>query len=362
MRERGDNKRVNPEPFRIEPTFSPRIWGARSLAPLYPDKKNLAEPIGEAWLTDMKCRVATGAFSGKTLGEAWREMPAEWRGSKFAEPGDFPLLMKFIFPTDKLSIQVHPDDAYASVHEKAAGGRGKTEMWHAVSAQEDASVLVGLKPGVNKEQFLAALESHNVEDLFCRHPVGAGDTFFVPARTPHTIGPGMVFCEVQQYSDLTYRVYDYGRTDRAGNSRELHLEKALDVMDFSSASVKVVPAALEPLPDSDSQLRHLLLCACRYFATERLEFSERCVLRPDRSRFEVTVVLSGRGNVGWPSSAARYEAGQCWLIPAAVPSVSFQALQPTILLRACVPDLEALEKTLHDSGVSAAAISHSVFR
>ena len=113
---------MNSEPFRIEPTFSPRLWGSRSLAPLYPDKSNLAEPIGEAWLSDVQCRIATGSFTGITLADAWREMPEEWRGTTFAQPGDFPLLAKFIFPTDKLSIQVHPDDSYAAEHEKGNGG------------------------------------------------------------------------------------------------------------------------------------------------------------------------------------------------------------------------------------------------
>src|SRR5215475_3027542 len=133
---------MNPEPFRIESTFSPRLWGSHTLAPLFPSKANLDEPIGEAWLTDVNCRIATGSFSGISLADAWREMPAEWRGTTFAAAGDFPLLVKFIFPTDKLSIQVHPNDAYASVHEKPAGGRGKTEMWHVVSAKPAASLLV----------------------------------------------------------------------------------------------------------------------------------------------------------------------------------------------------------------------------
>src|SRR6476646_6327547 len=198
---------MNPEPFRIEPTFSPRLWGSRSLAPLYPDKSDLAEPIGEAWLSDVNCRIATGAFTGITLADAWREMPAEWRGTMFAEPPDFPLLAKFIFPTDKLSIQVHPDDTYAAEHEKAAGGRGKTEMWHIVAAKPDASLLLGLKPGTTKDAFLAALENHTV-----------------------------VF-EAQEYSELTYRVYDYGRVDRFGKPRELPLEKALAVTNFSGGIV-----------------------------------------------------------------------------------------------------------------------------
>ncbi|MGH9677124.1 MAG: mannose-6-phosphate isomerase, partial [Candidatus Acidiferrum sp.] len=99
---------MKPEPMRIEPTFSPRPWGARSLAPLFPAKKDLAEPLGEAWLTDVNCRIATGALAGKKLGEAWKEMPPEWRGGQLASVPDFPILVKFIFPTEKLSIQVHP--------------------------------------------------------------------------------------------------------------------------------------------------------------------------------------------------------------------------------------------------------------
>src|SRR5713226_83118 len=164
---------MRPAPTRIEPIFSPRIWGARSLAPLFPEKSNLAEPLGEAWLTGVDCRVANGPFVGKTLGDAWREMPAEWRGSRLVSTSHFPLLVKFIFPNDKLSIQVHPDDAYAAAHEQAAGGRGKTEMWHAVSAESGARVLVGLKPGVDKEKFLRSLAAHTLENLFQAHEVKA---------------------------------------------------------------------------------------------------------------------------------------------------------------------------------------------
>src|SRR5689334_5875940 len=214
--------------------FSPRIWGSRSLAPLFPEMRDLDPPVGEAWLTGLDCKIATGPFASKTLAQAWPEMNTAWRGLDFEGETDFPLLLKFIFPKDKLSIQVHPDDAYAAIHEKAAGGRGKTEMWHIVSAEPGARLLAGLKPGVTKEKFVAALADHTLEDLFQSHQVQAGDTFFLPAGTAHTIGPGMIVCEVQEYSDLTYRVYDYGRVDASGKPRELHVEKALQVIDFES--------------------------------------------------------------------------------------------------------------------------------
>ena len=302
---------MKPEPFRIEPIFSPRIWGSRSLAPLFPEKTNLAEPIGEAWLTGVDCRVVTGPFAGKTLGEAWREMPAEWRGEKFKEPGDFPLLVKFIFPTDKLSIQVHPDDAYASVHEKAAGGRGKTEMWYVVSAEPGAQVLIGLKPGVNKEKFLEGLQAHKLEELFVAHAAREGDTFFLPAGTPHTIGPGMVLCEVQQYSDLTYRVYDYGRLDALGKPRELHIEKALAVTKFWPTN----GGRTCPLLRSSSLCNTTLLAACRYFVAELLEPT---ILQSstEARHFVLLLVLSGSGVFDGPGFEFPYHRGECWFLPA----------------------------------------------
>src|SRR6202048_908113 len=259
---------VRPEPIRIEPIFSPRLWGSRSLAPIYLEKNNLAEPLGEAWLTGVDCKIASGPFSGKSLGDAWSAMPVEWRGTRLVSCKDFPILVKFIFPQDKLSIQVHPDDAYAAPHEQAAGGRGKTEMWHAVSSEPGARLLLGLKPGTDKEKFLDAMKENRLEDVFQSRPVTAGDTFFVAAGTPHTIGPRMILCEVQEYSDLTYRVYDYGRVDDKGRLRELHIEKAMEVMKFEAeAPSKIIPLQLP----SSHAVTKTLLSACSFFAVERWE-------------------------------------------------------------------------------------------
>lgn len=361
---------MKPEPFRIEPIFSPRIWGSRSLAPLFPEKTNLAEPLGEAWLTGVDCRVATGPFAGKTLGEAWRQMPAEWRGTKFAEPGDFPLLVKFIFPKDKLSIQVHPDDAYAAVHEKTAGGRGKTEMWHVVSAEPGAKVLVGLKPGVDKAKFLAALEAHTLEELFVSYPVHPGDTFFLPAGTPHTIGAGMVLCEVQQYSDLTYRVYDYGRVDTLGKPRELHIKKALEVMNFASAPV--APFRPENFMDEFGSAYVYYLAACRYFAAEKL-FPDFANLSGDPARFELLIVLKGRGHILWNQAGGtfggeqEYEAGQGWFVPASLEkyiiceSVNGSDAKSEVL-RVFVPDIEAFNQRMQQRGYDEESLRRFIFR
>ncbi len=348
---------MKPEPFRIEPTFVPRIWGARSLAPLYPEKSNLPEPIGEVWLTGIDCKVASGPFAGKTLGEAWREMPPEWRGTCFTEPGDFPLLIKFIFPADKLSIQVHPDDSYAAAHEEAAGGRGKTEMWYALYAESDARVLIGLDPKVDEEGFIKAIENRTLENLFVHWRVQPGDTFFVPAGTPHTIGPGMVLCEIQEYSDLTYRVYDYGRVDVNGIPRELHIKKALDVIQFG-----------RPIGAKTSRIRLRvdgtdvsLIAACSHFATERWKIVVETNVRTNAEHFELLVILTGNGNLTWGTGSTKFQSGECWLIPACMGKLALAPGNPLKILRTYVPDLAALRARLKDAGRGFQEFEKTVF-
>ena len=348
---------MKPVPFRMLPTFSPRIWGARSLAPLFPDKIDLAEPIGEVWLTDVRCRIANGPFAGKTLGDAWLELPADWRGPRCATMQDFPLLVKFIFPADKLSIQVHPDDAYASEHEAAAGGRGKTEMWHIVSAEPGAKLLLGLQAGVTRKEFFAALGSKAVEDLFQEHAVEKQDTFFVPARVPHSIGGGMVVCEVQQYCDLTYRVYDYGRVDADGKPRELHIDKAMEVIEFGGPRIKSVP----PLQWESQKMGISLLSACQYFATERWNVGELFTAQPKTDAFNLLVFLSGDGTMRWDDGKAQYQQGECWFMPASLKSYDLNPAGQTSLIRTFVPDLNALRSNLRMLGVADTKISGVVF-
>lgn len=315
-----------------------RVWGVRSLAPLFPEKTNLSEPIGEVWLTGVDCNMATGPYAGKTLGEAWREMPPAWRGAGFTDSGYFPILVKFIFPGAKLSIQVHPDDAYASIHEKAAGGRGKTEMWHVVSAEAGADVLIGLRPKVDREKFVKAIETERLDEILVHWRVQPGDTFFVPAGTPHTIGPGMVLCEIQEYSDLTYRVYDYGRVDAHGRPRELHIQKALDVIAFGRPVFGKVSGL--PLPSPTPQ--KALLAACRHFATERWKIITRIEASSNDEHFDLYVILTGGGEFAWSGGSARYQYAECWLIPANLGSLVINPKEPTKLLRSYVPDLKAL--------------------
>ena len=348
---------MRPAPFRIEPTFHPRIWGDRSLAPLFPEKTQLAEPIGEAWLTDARCVVGNSPFEGSTLQEAWSEMPAEWRGQRCAEMSDFPLLVKFIFTTDKLSIQVHPDDAYASVREAGAGGRGKTEMWHIVSAKPGARVLMGLKSGVTKKEFAAALGSKSIENLFEAHEVEEKDTFFVPPGVPHSIGSGLVVCEVQQYCDLTYRVYDYDRVDAHGKPRELHIDKAMEVIRFGGARVD----RLRPLQWASQKMGISLLMACPYFATERWRIGELFTARPKTDAFNLLIFLSGGGAMRWDGGTGLYAQGECWFMPASLKSYELIPEDESSLIRTFVPDLNALRDNLRMLGIADGKIADLIF-
>ncbi len=300
--------------------------------------------IGEAWLTGVDCRIANGPFAEQTLGQAWKEMTIGWRGTNFEGESDFPLLLKFIFPADKLSIQVHPDDSYAAAHEAAAGGRGKTEMWYVVSAEPGARLLAGLRPGATKQKLLAALADHTVEDLFQSHEAHAGDTFFIPARMPHTIGPKMVICEVQEYSDLTYRIYDYDRRDAHGKPRDLHIQKALEVLNFdSSTGGRVVP---RPWLFAKKKFGEFLV-DCPYFSTSTLEFDHPMhmkMIRKPPERFSLWVFLEGEGQIDWschPHNMSRnnygqfsYKQGECWFLPAVFGSRGYYPKKKTTLLMA----------------------------
>jgi len=336
-----------------------RIWGARSLAPIYPDNTNLPEPIGEAWLTGPECKIETGPLAGP-LNQAWQKMPPEWRGTDFpSQPPsrEFPLLVKFLFPTDQLSIQVHPDDAYARQNE-APGAVGKTEMWHVVSAKPGATLLLGLVSDVDREKFQSAIKQGGLEKFFVRLPVSPGDTFYVPSGTPHTIGAGMILCEVQQNSDLTYRLYDFHRVDAHGNPRELHIEKGMSVIDFAHRKGgKVMPVAL---PSANGAKEYLLL-ACPYFASERWDFSAPHQTNSDPAHFELLVILAGRGDIQWSGGSCSYRQGECLFIPANLGNFSVLPESPTSILCTYVPVISKIRDKLSRIGTPNSALKQVLF-
>ena len=206
-------------PFRLKPLLVERVWGSHDLRPWYSSTNNpltSGPPIGEVWLSADNCLIETGPLAGRSLCDALNH---------------FPLLVKMLFPQDKLSVQVHPGDAY--------GPKAKTECWYILHAEPGATVALGRKPGTGAAGLARAIDEGTLESLLLHVPVAAGDMVYVPAGTVHAIGPGVVILEVQQNSDTTYRLYDYGRP------RELHLEQGLAVTRLTTDAGKIVPQQLE---------------------------------------------------------------------------------------------------------------------
>src|SRR5271165_4678522 len=219
-------------PFLTIPIFDERPWGVRDLRPIY--TRVIEDPIGESWLTWEDNRVANGPLAGQSLGDLSKEYRRDLVGTLACYENRFPLLVKFLFPGDKLSVQVHPDDETA----RAIGQPcGKTECWYVLRAEPGAQVALGLKPGVTLEEFRRAIEQTRAEELLNWVDVFAEDMIYVSAGTVHTIGGGMVLVETQQTSDITYRLYDYGRP------RELHLEQGLAAIKLQTNAGKVASRA-----------------------------------------------------------------------------------------------------------------------
>jgi mannose-6-phosphate isomerase len=303
------------------------------MAPFFPDKINLTEPIGEAWMTGNDSVFAGGPWAGRRLGKAWPEMSVAWTGTAIPPGGIFPILTKFIFSEEKLSVQVHPDDEYAARHEVAAGGRGKTEMWYALRARPGAEVLAGLKANVTAEEFRKAIAEGSAEDCLEHVPVREGEAIFIPACSAHTIGPGLVLCEIQQHSDLTYRVFDYNRRDAQGRARDLHIDKAIAVMRFGKQTCGKVPAARGERDGT----KETFFTVCRYFASEKWELETAISRRTSRERFELLITLEGNGEISWEGGRADYAPAQAWLLPAALGTYGLRPASKTTLLRTYVP-------------------------
>jgi len=310
-------------------------------------------------MTGDESRFVNGPFAGRKLAEAWPQMSVDWRGTLAQRESMFPLLVKFLFAEDKPSVQVHPDDAYAAKHEAAAGGRGKTEMWYIHRARPGAGVQAGLKPDVTPEKFKRAIVDGTAEACLEHIPLHEGDAVFVPAGTAHTIGAGLVICEIQETSDLTYRVYDYNRRDAKGNMRPLHIQKALDVMRFGRQS----GGKLDPVQVKSGNVTKTYFVACRYFATERWDFTERVATTVCSHHFDLVVFLEGNGSIRWGSDSAEYGPAQVWMIPAALGAYQMVPDARTSLLRTFVPgDLSQYVRRLEDQGVSKADWSRIIFR
>jgi mannose-6-phosphate isomerase len=259
-------------PIRLKASLHETIWGGRRLER---DGWKQLPPgnitIGESWETEITTVAQNEPYKGRTLGSLVEELGSRLLGEQaIALFGPrFPLLAKFLDANAKLSVQVHPDDTYARLHEQ--GKLGKTEFWYVLDAAPGATIIHGFKAATSRSEVRQAIQDVTLENLLNEVNVSAGDIIFVPAGTVHAIGEGVLLYELQEYSDLTYRMYDYGRLTGAGTPRELHVERSLDVSHYDcSPRIKMQPLLLH---DSEG-LQVRCLAACKYFVTCELVFSQ----------------------------------------------------------------------------------------
>ncbi len=277
-------------PLQLERFLSPRLWGGKRLESFLNLKEpfDADEPLGESWQVYAKNRIKNGSLAGRTLEEAAQEYGAALLGaSSVARYGLMvPLLAKFIDAADKLSIQVHPDDAYAREHEAESGHLGKSEAWVILEADPDAEIIWGFKDALGEAEVREAVRAGRLTPHLNHVPIKAGDVVYNPAGTVHAIGAGILLFEIQESSDLTYRLYDHDRRDASGETRELHVDKALEVADLNPGEhAKVTP---EPLGEGKTRL-----LKTEHFVVERWEVSEvqNEATRPES--FDILTVIEG---------------------------------------------------------------------
>lgn len=317
-------------PFLMLPGFDPRPWGTLDLSPIYPNRK-FEEKIGEAWLTGDNCKIANGPLTGQTLAEVSEKYQRELVGDAARDARRFPLLLKFLFPHEKLSVQVHPDDDQAR---RVSQPWGKTECWYVAHAKNGSQVALGLKLGVTVAQLEEAIHEKRAEELLNWLSVYTGDMIYVSGGTVHTLGPGSVIVETQQQSDTTYRLYDYGRP------RELHLKEGLAAVKLKSASGKVVRPA--PTQVSGSKNREAPLVAAPYFVVDMFEMKDVQELSTrdeyGKSSAQILVAVEGCGVVeAAGADAVTFAKGDAVVVPASVERFTVRPQWTLEFLRARVP-------------------------
>ncbi len=302
------------EILSLYPTLKETIWGGRTLIDDYGFETD-GDNAAEAWLLschkDGPSYVLGGKYDGKTLSEV---IEAEGRGvlgTNNKDIRDFPVLIKIIDARDKLSVQVHPDDDYAYKYENE---NGKTEAWYVLKCDEGASLIYGVNHNMEREEFAAAIENGTLLDDVNVVPVKPGDVVFIPSGMLHAIGEGILLAEVQQSSNSTYRVFDYMRRDKNGNLRELHVKKAVDVMNLGVTDVNFSP---EGAPEKIGDAVKTYLTGCQYFKMTRVELDGSYTDTADEASFVSLLVLDGEGKITCEEGEIALKKGASIFIPAA---------------------------------------------
>lgn len=308
-------------PFLLSPAGKDYIWGGRRLKDDFSKNLNLT-PLAETWECsthpDGLSLVVNGEFAGLTLKQVLKDNPA-FLGTHAAQLGDdrdIPILIKFIDAKNDLSIQVHPDDDYANIHED--GQRGKAEMWYVLDAKRDSSLVYGFKHEINRKKLRTALNKGTIERYLQYVPIKTNDVFFVAPGTVHAIGAGALVAEIQESSNLTYRLYDYGRLGKEGKPRELHIDKALDVLTYKQSDSPRQPMrTLRFHPGYATEL----LGRCRYFTVDRMLLNTERIktmasIATGSTTFETLLVTDGCGMIRSASITFPFFKGDCIFIPA----------------------------------------------
>lgn len=303
------------EILKLLPSGKDYLWGGTRLREEY-DKKIDMTPLAETWECsvhpDGPSIVMNGEYRGQTLAEVLEKNP-QFLGTKVGDVKELPVLVKFIDAKQNLSVQVHPDDVYARNHENQ---NGKTEMWYVLDAKEDANLICGFTHPVTKSLLAMEIEAGTLDKHLRKVKVEKGDVLYVPAGTVHGIGAGTLIAEIQESSNVTYRVYDYNRKDKNGEKRELHFDKAMEVMDMSSTkSVKQTSRMVNYYPGSSREV----LCRCQYFVTEKLQVKTGCSFSVMDNSFQILLCLEGDGQIEVADGSGvtmRFRKGQCMFLPA----------------------------------------------
>jgi mannose-6-phosphate isomerase len=343
-------------PLLLAPVFKPKIWGRRDLSPVFESERlsGTDELIGEAWLTDDSSCFMSGPPAGMTLADAVKKFGPELCGDTWHKPR-FPFLAKYIFTSQWLSVQVHPDDDYARVHEPES--TGKCEMWYIVRAGRGAKLLLGTKPRVTKDQLRAALAAGNSNKLLLHFSPRAQDAYFIPPGAVHALGPQLVLFEAEENSDLTYRLDDFGRLGLDGKPRPLHLKKGMEVARLD-LSLGKLPRMVVRKPFGSQRF----VVASRHFAVEELMLRTRATFQGIRERVEMLSVVEGEGRVETSGHWMGYRTGETWLIPPATANYQLVPRTVTRVLKVYLPDVEKdFRRPLAKRGKSSAQVARVAF-
>jgi mannose-6-phosphate isomerase len=324
-------------PLFFIPINKEKIWGGRKLAEKF-NKLLEYDRVGESW--EISCHqngmsiISNGPLRGVSLSEVIEKCGEDLLGTAIYHEDyhKFPLLIKFLDAADWLSVQVHPDDLYARHHEN--GGLGKTEMWYIIDAKPGAKLIYGIKKGTNRKLFQKGIEEGRLEEYLQEVDVKPGDVLYIPAGLVHAVGEGILLLEIQQNSDTTYRVYDWNRVDANGRKRELHIKKALDVIDFNASGNRKLPGLKIEGPGG----QRTFYVACDYFAVEKLRVQGKMDVVMDGKRFQTLTCIEGCGTIEFEDGQEELKSGVSCLLPAALTKVSIMG--SCTIIRSYVPDKE----------------------